>query len=96
MRRTSDALSLLYRASLVRLMDEGLEFRKGDTEGDCLRQVKVSAPRRHDYFAHLVNAWQLLAYGHRPVSAAVAEQFAREWRNQFPQAEEQQPQAKAA
>jgi hypothetical protein len=83
--RVRDALSLLYRASLVRLMDEGLEFSQGDTEGDCLRLVKTSAPRRHGYFSHLVNAWQLLAYGHRPVAAAAVEQFAREWRSQFPQ-----------
>ncbi len=94
--RVREALSLLYRASLVRLMDEGLEFRQGDTEGDCLRLVKDSAPRRHGYFAHLVNAWQLLAYGHRPVAAAAVEQFAREWRAQFPRAEEQEPLARPA
>jgi hypothetical protein len=94
--RVREALSLLYRASLVRLMDEGLEFTQGDTEGDCLRRVKASAPRRHAFFASLVNAWQLLAYGHRPVTAATVEQFAREWRTQFPQAGMQQPEAKAA
>lgn len=94
--RVREALSLLYRASLVRLMDEGLEFTQGDTEGDCLRRVESSAPQRHGYFAHLVDAWQLLAYGHRPVAAAAVEQFAREWRSQFPRAELRQPLARPA
>jgi len=85
--RIREALSLLYRASLVRFMDEGLEFAQGDTEGDCLRRVRDrAAPRRSIYFTRLVNAWQLLAYGHRPVAAAVAGEFAREWRSQFPPA----------
>ena len=85
--RIREALSLLYRASLVRFMDEGLEFTQGDTEGDCLRRVQsAAAAPRSTYFTRLVNAWQLLAYGHRPVAAAIAGDFAREWRSQFPAA----------
>jgi len=85
--RVREALSLLYRASLVRFMDEGFEFTQGDTEGDCVRRVRASAALpRLTYFTRLVNAWQLLAYGHRPVAAAAAAEFAREWRSQFPDA----------
>ena len=85
--RVREALSLLYRASLVRFIDEGLEFTQGDTESDCVRRVeRTVAPRRRIYFNRLVNAWQVLAYGHRPISPAVAEEFAREWRAVFPMA----------
>jgi len=78
--RLREALSLLYRASLVRFMEAGLEFLQGDTEGDCMRRVVASAdaPRR-EYFERLVAAWQELAYGHRPVPAEAARALARQW-----------------
>jgi hypothetical protein len=82
--RVREALSLLYRASLVRFMDEGLEFASGDTEGDCLRRADgAAAPTRRDYFHRLVSAWRSLAYGHRHVAPDDAVALAKEWSVHF-------------
>jgi hypothetical protein len=82
--RLREALSLLYRGALVRFMDAGVEFRQGDTEGDCTRRVEAtqSAPCR-TYFLRLVGAWQSLAYGHHPGDAAAVMALADGWREQF-------------
>jgi Domain of unknown function (DUF4129) len=82
--RIREALSLLYRASLVRFMDEGLEFASGDTEGDCLRRADGAAtPKRREYFHRLVNAWRSLAYGHRHVAPDDVVALAVEWSAHF-------------
>ena len=82
--KTREALSLLYRGALVRFMDAGVEFRHGDTEGDCMRRVNTAeAPARKAYFRRLVNAWQSLAYAHEAVEPASAVALARDWRDQF-------------
>jgi hypothetical protein len=83
--RVREALSLLYRASLVRFMDAGLEFLQGDTEGDCMRRVAAAeTPRRKAYFQRLVTHWEVLAYGHHAVAPDTAVALARAWRDQFP------------
>ena len=83
--RVREALSLLYRGSLVRFMDAGLEFLQGDTEGDCMRRVEAAeTPRRKAYFRRLVTHWEVLAYGHHAVSSEAAIALARGWREQFP------------
>ena len=79
-----EALSLLYRASLVRFMDDGIEFMHGDTEGDCMRRVERAAgAARTSYFRRLVADWQSLAYGHRPLARAAAIAQALAWRELF-------------
>lgn len=79
-----EALSLLYRASLVRFMDEGIEFMHGDTEGDCMRRVERAADAaRKAYFRRLVADWQSLAYGHQPLPRAAAISQALGWRDLF-------------
>ena len=79
-----EALSLLYRGALVRFMDAGVEFRQGDTEGDCMRRVEAGeAAARKSYFHRLVDSWQSLAYGHHAVEAAHVGALAREWRAHF-------------
>ncbi len=83
--RVREALSLLYRGALVRFMDAGIEFRDGDTEGDCQRRVAAAAsPARVAYFRRLVSSWQSLAYGHHVVEPSAAAALAVEWREQFP------------
>ena len=82
--RIREALSLLYRASLVRFMDDGIEFAQGDTEGDCMRRVERAArPARKAYFRRLVADWQSLAYGHQPLARAAAISQALSWRELF-------------
>jgi Domain of unknown function (DUF4129) len=58
------ALSLLYRGALsVFLHRDRVEFRRGDTEGDCVRRVADAAqPAAVDYFTALVGAWERIAY----------------------------------
>ena len=82
--RLREALSLLYRGALVRFMDAGIEFRQGDTEGDCMRRVQAAErPARKAYFERLVAAWQSLAYGHHAVAPDAVAELARGWRRQF-------------
>ena len=59
-----EALGLLYRASISRLLQSGcVEIRESDTEGDCLRRVqKAGGPAHPDYFRHVTRAWTRMAY----------------------------------
>jgi hypothetical protein len=65
--RLREALSLLYRGALSRLVHaRGLRIGEGATEGDVLRLVRRRLPgAAADYFARLLPAWIALAYGHR-------------------------------
>ena len=82
--RLREALSLLYRGALVGFMDAGIEFRHGDTEGDCMRCVEAAErPARRAYFQRLVEAWQSLAYGHHAAEPAAVAALARGWREHF-------------
>ena len=87
---TRAALALLYRASLFRLIDSGIEIHEGHTEGECVRLMREhystisSQPRdalkiRIDYFAQLTRAWQQLAYGHLDPDQHHAEQLCKNW-----------------
>lgn len=63
------ALSLLYRATLSRLVaNDGLRLEPGDTEGDCSRRVRavVDAPRAAAFDA-LTSARITVAYAHRAI-----------------------------
>jgi hypothetical protein len=82
--RLREALSLLYRGALVRFMDAGVEFRHGDTEGDCMRRVDATQSATGTaYFLRLVGAWQSHAYGHHAADAAAVVALAHGWREQF-------------
>jgi hypothetical protein len=61
------ALSLLLRASLLRLVDSyQLPFEDGYTELECARIVKAAAPSTvASYFEQLIQIWRPFAYGHR-------------------------------
>lgn len=69
-----DALALLYRGTIVRLVAGGVRLRAADTEADVLRRSESLLP--DDPMAalrDLVAAWQQLAYAHR---APAEERFA--------------------
>jgi len=79
------ALSLLYRGSLIRLVtDHRLEIPDSATEGECLDLV-----RRHreseeaDYFQKLTRAWLITAYAHIPPDACIIEKLALDWREVY-------------
>jgi hypothetical protein len=71
-----EALGLLYRASLSRLIDRyQLAFRASHTEAECASLVKAQGIESlSDYFWQLTRVWRELAYGHRvPASEQVRE-----------------------
>lgn len=76
-----DALSLLYRASLIQLIHiHQLEIPESATEGECLRQVQQDRPDEEaHYFARLTRTWLLLAYAHEPPPRDALKQLCQEW-----------------
>ena len=72
--RHQEALGLLYRGSISRVMEVGrVEIQESDTEGDCLRRVMLAGAAVHpDYFQGITLAWIRMAYaGVSPADAEV-------------------------
>jgi hypothetical protein len=62
--RRQEAMSLLYRGAISRLIDgNGVEIAESDTESDCVRRVAAEAAPHAAYFGGLTEAWMRLAYG---------------------------------
>ncbi len=62
--RHQEALGLLYRGSISRVIELGrVEIQESDTEGDCVRRVERAGPAVHpDYFRGITGMWTRLAY----------------------------------
>ena len=77
----ADALSLLYRGALAVLVHrDGLEVKRSDTEGDCVRIVQAEANRKTaQFFAALTASWQQQAYSGRPVTGAAVRSLCSQW-----------------
>lgn len=62
--RHQEALGLLYRGSISRVMERGrVEILESDTEGDCMRRVEQAGGTVHpDYFRGITGMWIRLAY----------------------------------
>ncbi len=62
--RHHEALGLLYRGSISRVMEMGrVEIHESDTEGDCMRRVDQAGAVVHpDYFRGITGMWIRLAY----------------------------------
>jgi len=72
--RHRDALGLLYRATLSRLIDQhALAFKASHTEAECAALVRARGiDALSSYFSGLTRAWCHLAYGHElPVNDAM-------------------------
>ena len=82
---TRGALSLLYRGALSALIHAGgVDFKSGDTEGECWRRAApVLSPAGSAYFRALLDAWVVTAYGHRPPSAAELVALCERWPAHF-------------
>ena len=80
-----EALGLLYRALLSRLLHEHrLPLKSAHTEGEVLQLVERLQQAGLTRFSRLLTGhWQSLAYGHRLPDAAVREQLCAGWREQF-------------
>lgn len=77
-------LSLLYRATLVALVNKGLVIKASHTEEDCLNLIKngrLDLAGEHIAFFHqLTHHWQGLAYGHQLPPLQQVEHLCRNWR----------------
>ena len=80
-----DALSLLYRASLSRLIDKyQLAFRASHTEAECAALVKARGIESlSDYFWQLTGVWRQLAYGHRVPASETVQELCRGWSSEL-------------
>jgi len=79
--RHRDALGLLYRASLSRLIEQyALGFKSSHTEAECAALVKACGiDSLSYYFAGLTRAWCHLAYGHEIPAQEAIEKLCGEW-----------------
>ncbi len=82
------ALALLYRASLFQLLECGVDFLDGDTEGVCLEKAKrfkntphLKSGTRLSYFETLTRAWQRHAYGHFQLDDTIVLPLCTQWQN---------------
>jgi len=82
------ALSLLYRGALSRLVHvQAVPIRAALTEGDCVALAsRTLAPVPQAFFAQLVDAWQLAAYGDRMPETARVLALCGEFDRQLPDA----------
>lgn len=80
-----DALSLLYRGTLVRLITEyQLEIPNSATEAECLEEVRHHrSPVEADYFQRLTRAWLYTAYANIPADAQAIEQLCHDWQQVY-------------
>ena len=85
-----EALSLLYRASLSRLIDRyELAFRASHTEAECAALVKACGiDSLSDYFWQLTNVWRRLAYGHHRPESEIIQRLCDGWTTELSDAAE--------
>ncbi|TQV72385.1 hypothetical protein FLL45_19430 [Aliikangiella marina] len=76
-----EAMSLLYRASLIWYMDNtDVVIREGDTELECLKKLKTFGNQfSGDYFSRLTQNWRRLAYAHQLPDSNVLTELCDQW-----------------
>jgi len=79
------ALSLLYRASLLNLLNKDeLNLRSSDTEGDVLALAKNRISKaRSQYLETLTTLWKNTAYGHHQPDQVAAISLCQQWHQHF-------------
>lgn len=80
-----EALSLLYRGTLMRLTrHDHLPVQPSHTEGDILQLARGHlSSERLAWLTAVTRAWQEIAYAHRPPAAALAETLFNGWAQHF-------------
>ncbi len=79
-----EALSLLYRALLSRLItDYHLPLKNADTEGQVLERITTLDQPLQDFSQKLTDHWQNLAYGHQLPPTDVQQELCDGWRRLF-------------
>ena len=76
-----EAIGLLYRASLSRLIDKhALAFRDSFTEAECAALVRQQGiASLSGFFSELTNVWRRLAYGHQLPQSEQIEELCNGW-----------------
>lgn len=81
--RKREALSLLYRATLSRLIHQySMHFSVGNTEQECYQLVNQNescSAELTQYVKRLTQSWQKLAYGHEFINNSTLEKLCSEW-----------------
>ena len=79
--RHQEALALLYRGSISRVIEIGrVEIQESDTEGDCMRRVEsVGQAAYPDYFRSITGAWTRLAYAGVITADAEVHTLCQQW-----------------
>ncbi len=81
--RAEEALRLLYRGALSRLVDRRqLPVEDSWTEGDCLRHLRLEANGSSplvDYFTGLTRTWLRTAYAERPPREDEMRELTDDW-----------------
>lgn len=80
-----EALALLYRALLNRLLnDYQLPLKSADTEGQILERIaRLDQPQLQAFSYNLTTHWQNVAYGHQPPPAQSQRELCDGWRRLF-------------
>jgi len=80
-----DALSLLYRGGLMRLVNQDdIPLENSHTEGDVIRLSRqVLHQQREIYLEKLTQVWQRAAYAHRFPDDDMAEYLFQHWESSF-------------
>ena len=75
------ALSLLYRGTLVKLINEfNLKIPKSATENECVFLVRLKRGEKEIiFFKNLTNIWLAMAYGHIIPERQVIEEICQTW-----------------
>lgn len=83
--RPREALGLLYRGLLSRLLHEfDLPLKSADTEGQVLERVhQLQQPQLLAFSRELTAHWQNLAYGHRLPPGTAQQKLCSDWRALF-------------
>lgn len=80
-----EALGLLYRGALIRLLNqEKISLESSHTEGDILNlsQTRLAENKQH-YLRQLTTQWQQIAYAHRNPSDDVVQWLFSHWQSDF-------------
>lgn len=80
-----EALSLLYRGALIRLINqEKVKLEDSYTEGDVLRHAnKQLTAGKQSYLKSLTTQWKLIAYAHRAPAESDMQQLFTHWKSDF-------------
>ncbi len=79
--RQQEALGLLYRGSISRVMELGrVEIHESDTEGDCMRRVEAAGEGAHpSYFRGITGVWIRRAYAGVSPEDAEVKSLCHQW-----------------